>query len=69
MSKAIYSSNVLNQQRSNSPTAQIIICELSICPASEVSIDTSPKDFDMRKILNQFHKLYYKIDDAKKNEN
>jgi len=44
--------------------AQTIIRELSICPASKVSIGTSPEDSNMRKVSNQFHKLYYEIDDA-----
>ncbi|PKK78266.1 hypothetical protein RhiirC2_730174, partial [Rhizophagus irregularis] len=46
--------------------AQTIIRELSIRPASEVSIGAPPEDSDMRKVLNQFHKLYYEIDDAEK---
>ncbi|CAG8536557.1 14702_t:CDS:2 [Funneliformis caledonium] len=49
--------------------AQTIICELSIRSASEVSIGASPEDSNMRKVSNQFHKLYYKIDDAEKNRN
>ncbi|CAI2176738.1 3267_t:CDS:2 [Funneliformis geosporum] len=48
---------------------QTIIHELSICPASEVSIDIPPEDSNMRKVLNQFHKLYYEIDNAEKNGN
>ncbi|CAG8684449.1 13108_t:CDS:10, partial [Funneliformis caledonium] len=48
--------------------AQTIIRELSICQASEISIGAPPEDSDMREVSNQFHKLYYEIDDAEKNE-
>ncbi|CAG8603359.1 4808_t:CDS:2 [Funneliformis mosseae] len=47
--------------------AQTMIRELSIRLASEVSIGAPPKDSDMGKVSNQFHKLYYEIDDAEKN--
>ncbi|CAG8507493.1 10775_t:CDS:1 [Funneliformis mosseae] len=45
---------------------QTIIRELSICLAKEVSIGTPSEGSDMKKVLNQFHKLYYEINDAKK---
>ncbi|CAG8562561.1 2878_t:CDS:2 [Funneliformis mosseae] len=48
---------------------QTIICELSICLASKVLIGVPPEDSDMRKVSNQFHKLYYKIDNAEKKWN
>src|SRR4051794_27591685 len=48
---------------------QTLIHELSIRSASEVSIGAPPENSDMREVLNQFHKLYYEIDDAKNNGN
>ncbi|CAG8730927.1 9621_t:CDS:2 [Rhizophagus irregularis] len=56
-----------SRKSSKDTKAQTIIRELSIYPASKVSIDAPPEDSDMRKVLNQFHKLYYEIDDAEKN--
>ncbi|CAG8734941.1 2544_t:CDS:2, partial [Funneliformis caledonium] len=56
-----------SHKSSRDTKAQTIICELSICPASEVSISAPPEDSDMRKVSNQFHKLYYEIDDTEKN--
>ncbi|CAB4426703.1 unnamed protein product [Rhizophagus irregularis] len=41
--------------------AQTIIRELSIRSASEISISAPLEDSDMRKVSNQFHKLYYHI--------
>ncbi|CAB5392425.1 unnamed protein product [Rhizophagus irregularis] len=56
-----------SRKSSRGTKAQTIIRELSIRPASEVSIGTLPEDSDMREVSNQFHKLYYEIDDAEKN--
>ncbi len=47
---------------------QTIICKLFIHLTSKVSISIPFKDFDMRKVLNQFYKLYYEIDNTKKSE-
>jgi len=49
--------------------AQTIIHELSIRLAREVSIGAPSEGSDMKKVSNQFHKLYYEIDDAEKNGN
>ncbi|CAG8619843.1 497_t:CDS:2, partial [Funneliformis mosseae] len=46
---------------------QTIIRELSIRLASEVLIGAPLESSDMREVSNQFHKLYYEIDDAEKN--
>ncbi len=56
-----------DSRKSRGTKAQTIIRELSIRPAREVSIGAPPEGSDMKKVSNQFHKLYYEIDDAEKN--
>ena len=56
-----------SRKSSRGTKAQIIICELSIRSAREVSIGAPSEGSDMKKVSNQFHKLYYEIDDAEKN--
>ncbi|RIA78982.1 hypothetical protein C1645_841895 [Glomus cerebriforme] len=56
-----------DSRKSRGTKAQTIIRELSIRPAREVSIGAPPEGSDMKNVSNQFHKLYYEIDDAEKN--
>ncbi|CAI2191502.1 6035_t:CDS:2, partial [Funneliformis geosporum] len=54
------------RKSSRDTKAQIIIRELSVFPASRSSISEPSEGSNMGEVLNQFHKLYYDIDIAKK---